>query len=361
MIRNLGQNPEVFQRLLNAAPDPMIIVDREGRIVHVNQETERQFGYPRSGLVGLAIEVLLPESYRERHIEQRNGYFAAPRIRAMGEGKNLLARRMDGSEFPVEISLSPLQIGDDLLIISSVRDISSRRRHEEELARSNSELEQFAYVASHDLQEPLRSITGSVQLLERKYKDKLDPEALEFIGFAVESCKRMQQLINDLLAYSRLGTKANDPKPLALNDIVTRVRANLRARIEETGAVLTVGKLPIVTGDQSQMIQLFQNLIGNGIKFRRPGVVPEVQLDGTTEGSTCLITVRDNGIGIDPKYFDRIFVLFKRLHTRDEYPGTGIGLATAKKIVERHGGTISVESTPGMGTCFTIHLPVQLP
>ena len=361
MIRNLSQNPEVFLRLLNAAPDPMIIVDRDGRIVHVNEETERQFGYPRNQLVGAAIEILLPESYRERHIEQRNGYFAAPRVRAMGEGKDLRARRMDGSEFPVEISLSPLQLGDDLLIISTVRDISTRRRHEEELARSNRELEQFAYVASHDLQEPLRSITGSVQLLERKYKDKLDAEALEFIGFAVESCKRMQQLINDLLAYSRLGTKANDPKPLALSDIVSRVRANLRARIEETGAVLVAGELPVVIGDQSQMVQLFQNLIGNAIKFRRPGVAPIVSIEAVLQGPVYHIMVRDNGIGIDPKYFDRIFVLFKRLHTRDEYPGTGIGLATAKKIVERHGGTISVESTPGTGTCFTIQLPVQAP
>ena len=226
----------------------------------------------------------------------------------------------------------------------------------EELERSNEELEQFAYIASHDLQEPLRMISSYTQLLAKRYKDQLDGDANEFINYAVDGANRMQVLINDLLSYSRVGTKGEDFSHVDLNSVLEAVKANLKGVIEETGAVIKYSKLPTVMADNSQMIQLFQNLIGNAVKFRREGVTPEIEITSKKEGNLFRFVVKDNGIGIDKKYLDRIFVIFQRLHTKEEFPGTGIGLAICKKIVERHGGEISVESAEGKGSDFTFTL-----
>jgi signal transduction histidine kinase len=226
----------------------------------------------------------------------------------------------------------------------------------EELERSNEELEQFAYIASHDLQEPLRMISSYTQLLAKRYKDQLDGDANEFINYAVDGANRMQVLINDLLSYSRVGTKGEEFSHVDLNSVLDAVKANLKGVIEETGAVIKYSKLPTVMADNSQMIQLFQNLIGNAVKFRREGVTPEIEITSKKEGNLFRFVVKDNGIGIDKKYLDRIFVIFQRLHTKEEFPGTGIGLAICKKIVERHGGEISVESAEGKGSDFTFTL-----
>jgi hypothetical protein len=225
------------------------------------------------------------------------------------------------------------------------------------LKRSNEDLQQFAYVASHDLQEPLRMITGYTSLLARRYRGKLDKDADEFISYAVDGAKRMQGLIQDLLSYSRVGTQG---KAFELTDcevVLTRTLASLQAAIEESGATVTHEPLPTVVADQTQLGQLFQNLIGNAIKYRnsRP---PEVHVSCTRTASEWAFAVKDNGIGIDPRYAARIFVIFQRLHTREEYPGTGIGLAVCKKIVERHGGNIWMESRPGDGATFYFTLPV---
>jgi len=226
----------------------------------------------------------------------------------------------------------------------------------EELERSNEELEQFAYIASHDLQEPLRMISSYTQLLAKRYKDQLDNDANEFINYAVDGANRMQVLINDLLSYSRVGTKGEEFSHVDLNSVLEAVKANLKGVIEETGAVIKYSKLPTVMADNSQMIQLFQNLIGNAVKFRREGVTPEIEITSKKEGNLFRFVVKDNGIGIDKKYLDRIFVIFQRLHTKEEFPGTGIGLAICKKIVERHGGEISVESAEGKGSDFNFTL-----
>lgn len=226
----------------------------------------------------------------------------------------------------------------------------------EELERSNEELEQFAYIASHDLQEPLRMISSYTQLLAKRYKDQLDGDANEFINYAVDGANRMQVLINDLLSYSRVGTKGEEFSHVDLNSVLEAVKANLKGVIEEAGAVIKYSKLPTVMADNSQMIQLFQNLIGNAVKFRREGVTPEIEITSKKEGNLFRFVVKDNGIGIDKKYLDRIFVIFQRLHTKEEFPGTGIGLAICKKIVERHGGEISVESAEGKGSDFTFTL-----
>ena len=233
-----------------------------------------------------------------------------------------------------------------------------------DLKRSNEELESFAYIASHDLQEPLRMVASYLQLIERRYADKLDDAGHEFIHYAVDGAARMKNLINDLLAYSRVGTKGRPFEEVSLNSVVGRVCANLQRTIDEQKAVITVGDLPEIMADERQMVQVFQNLVGNGIKFHGEET-PMIHIDAKQVANPrnnrdwVRITVQDNGIGIEEQYFERIFVIFQRLHTTTEYEGTGIGLAICKKIIERHGGEISVESEPGKGTKFICLLPIQ--
>ena len=236
------------------------------------------------------------------------------------------------------------------------QEIAARELTQAALQRSNTELEQLAYVASHDMQEPLRMVASYLQLVAQRYQGRLDADADEFIGYAVDGAKRMQALINDLLAYSRLGTKARPFEPSDCNAIVETAIAQLRLAIEDSGARITHGSLPTVMGDATQLLQLFQNLLSNAIKFRRD-VPPVVHVDAQPWDAAWRFSVHDNGIGIAAEYFERIFVLFQRLHGRGEYPGTGIGLAICKKVVERHGGSIAVQSQPGEGSTFSFTLP----
>jgi light-regulated signal transduction histidine kinase (bacteriophytochrome) len=228
----------------------------------------------------------------------------------------------------------------------------------EELARSNRELEQFAYVASHDLQEPLRMVTNFVQLLAKRYQGKLDSNADDFINFAVDGAMRMWKLINDLLAYSRAGTRSHTLEPINCETILQEALDNLKVTMEESGAVVTHDSLPTVMADSLQLGQLFQNLIGNAIKFRGDER-PRIHISASRNGSGWTFSVRDNGIGIAPEFTERIFIIFQRLHGPQQYPGTGIGLAVCKKIVERHGGRIWVESEPEKGATFYFTLPQE--
>jgi signal transduction histidine kinase len=230
-------------------------------------------------------------------------------------------------------------------------------RRTKELSRSNAELEQFAYVASHDLQEPLRMVASYTQLLKRRYEGRLDADADDFIGYAVEGATRMQSLIEDLLEYSRISTRGKDPEPLDAEGALEDAVRNLRATIEETGAIVTHDPLPTVMVDPTQMTQLLQNLIGNAVKFRREDDTPRVDVSVQRDEDIWRFAVRDNGIGIDPQYFDRVFTVFQRLHARQEYDGSGIGLSICKRIVQRHGGRIWIESEPGTGSTFFFTLP----
>lgn len=248
-----------------------------------------------------------------------------------------------------------------------MEEIAERERAQEallqmaaELERSNAELQQFAYVASHDLQEPLRMITSYLQLFMRRYGNNLDGEAREFLEFAVDGATRMQKLISDLLAYSRVHTRARPPEPTDSAAVLQQTIQDLQAAITDSNATVTFDELPMVMADATQLGQLFQNLISNAIKYRSDDP-PRIHISAHREGDQWVFAVKDNGIGIDPKYFDRIFAIFQRLHTRDEYPGTGIGLAICKRIVERHGGRIWVESAPGQGCTFFFTLPARLP
>lgn len=229
-----------------------------------------------------------------------------------------------------------------------------------ELARSNIELERFAYVASHDLQEPLRMVSSYVQLLAQRYQGQLDEDADEFIAYAIDGTRRMQMLINDLLTYSRISTHGKKFAATNCAEILQQVEAMLELTIEETGAIIDHDPLPTVWADRTQMVQLFQNLIGNAIKFHN-GKPPHIQIQAKLQKNEWLFAVQDNGIGIDPQFSERIFVIFQRLHNKEDYPGTGIGLALCKKIVERHGGRIWVESNSGHGATFYFTLPVSQP
>jgi light-regulated signal transduction histidine kinase (bacteriophytochrome) len=259
--------------------------------------------------------------------------------------------------------LSPLESAEGTLVTAAIRDITTRKTAEtnllhkvEQLNRSNEELGQFAYIASHDLQEPLRMVASYTQLLSRRYKGKLDSDADEFIAFAVDGASRMQRLIQDLLAYSRIGTKGADLLDSSSEDALQQALINLRATIAESGAQVSHDPLPMVLADEMQLIQLFQNLVGNAIKYQSSGV-PRIHVSAAMNvEKKWVFSVKDNGLGIDPQYFERIFGMFQRLHKREEFAGTGIGLAICKKIVERHGGNISVESQPGHGSTFRFTL-----
>ena len=269
-------------------------------------------------------------------------------------------QRRDGVIRDILLSSSPVDLArprED--VVFSALDITSLRESEralgtymDDLQRSNEELQRFAYVASHDLQEPLRSIISFTQLLERRYKGRLDADADEFIAFIVEGGNRMQRLIEDLLQLSRVETKARPLVPTNTGEVVADVLQLMEASIREAGATVEVGDLPTVMADAAQLAQVFTNLVGNALKYRRPDVPPEVRISAERAGRFWRFAVADNGIGIEAEYFDRIFVIFQRLHTREEYEGTGIGLAVVRKIVERHGGRIWVESTPGEGSTF---------
>jgi len=248
--------------------------------------------------------------------------------------------------------------GRALRMIGTHADITARKTLELSLTRSNREMEQFAYVASHDLREPLRMVSSYVELLSRRYSNRLDAEGLEFIAFAREGAKRMDRLILDLLEYSRIGrTAKHPPHAVDLTEAAEQAIAILGPAIEETKASVVINTLPTVTGLRDDLVRLFQNLIGNAVKYHHPERPPKITLDGERQDSGWLIRVKDNGIGIHPDYLERIFGIFQRLHARDEYEGTGIGLANCKKIVEHHGGRIWAESTPGQGSCFCVFLP----
>jgi PAS domain S-box-containing protein len=345
-----------FRVAVESSPSGMVIINRAGRIELVNRETERLFGYSRDELIGQPIERLVPDRLRERHPSFRIDFFADPQARAMGAGGDLFGVRKDGTEIPVEIGLNPIETNEGPFVLASVVDITERKRVETELRSSNEELERFAYVASHDLQEPLRMVGSYVQLLGQRYKGKLDADADEFIGYALDGALRMQRLIEDLLRFSRVGTRGAALVPTDANTARDGALANLKLVIDESQAAVTSDRLPTVNADPGQLEHLFLNLISNALKFRG-SAQPRVHLSAAPHDAAWLFSVCDNGIGIEPQFFDRIFVIFQRLHGRNEYPGTGIGLAIAKKIVERHSGRIWVESTPGRGTTFFFTLP----
>jgi PAS domain S-box-containing protein len=340
--------------LLEASLDPLVTIAPDGKITDVNRATEQVTGRTRQELVGTDFSDYFTDPQKARA-----GYQQAFR-EGWVQDHELEVRRRDGHVTSVVYNASVYRDETDRTIgvFAAARDITERKQAEEalkeysaELARSNADLQQFAYVASHDLQEPLRMVASYTQLLAKRYRGKLDSDADDFIGYAVDGARRMQSLINNLLSYSRVGTRGKAFAATDCEGVLQEVLTNLQQSILDTSATVTHEHLPTVQGDAPQLVQVFQNLIGNALKFHGTEL-PRVHISAEDQDGDWRFTVRDNGIGIDPQYADRIFVIFQRLHTLAEYPGAGMGLAIAKKIVERHGGRIWVESEPGKGSTF---------
>jgi PAS domain S-box-containing protein len=354
-----------YRGLLEAAPDAMVVVNHAGEIVLLNHQAQKHFGYHSGELVGQPVKHIIPNGFAERLLADGIRSAAEVLAQQIGTGIELQGRRKDGSDFPIEIMLSPLQSREGTLVTAAIRDISVRKQTEallekkaEELARSNVELKHFAYVASHDLQEPLRMVASYTQLLAKRYRGKLDSDADEFIAYAVDGCNRMQQMIRDLLTYSSAGAaEIGGLQSISCERALDAALGNLRAAIEESAALVTHDLLPPMTTNGAQLTQIFQNLIGNAIKYRGSRAL-RIHVSTRTGGNQeRIFSVSDNGIGIDPQYFDRIFVLFQRLHGRGEFAGTGIGLSICKKILELQGGRIWVESQEDHGSIFHFALP----
>jgi PAS domain S-box-containing protein len=494
---HLAQMEARYRGLLEAAPDAMVVVNQTGEIVILNLQAEKQFGYRRDELLGLPVKNIIPEGFAERLIADGTRTAAEALAQQIGTGLELIGRRKDGSEFPIELMLSPLENSDGILVTAAIRDVTARQADQDalraseewhrmavevmelgtwvwdlrshqitwsdqfrtmfgltsesvltyeamiqtvhaddrqdlevsirrsletgdsydvehrviwpdgsehwiasrgrvrcnaegvaegmqgtildvterkagrdsirerpgldrtaaELMRSNADLQQFAYVAAHDLQEPLRMVSSYTQLLAKRYTGRLDTDADEFIALAVDGAQRMQLLISDLLTYCQVGTAGHAFSETSASDALALALQNLRGAIEDSGASVTQDRLPMLVADRAQLVQLFQNLVGNALKYRGTEP-PRVHVSAKrNRAREWVFSVRDNGLGIEPKYFKKIFLMFQRLHGREEFSGTGIGLSLCKKIVERHGGRIWVKSAAVGGSTFYIALP----
>jgi len=351
-----------YRDLYDNAPDMYVSVDAEtAKILRCNQTLATALGYGKEEIVGRPIFAMYHPDCMEEVQKAFHSFVETGEV----DDAELQLMKKDGGKIDVSLNASAVRDSEGRVLYSrsAWRDISERKRAEEklerytgELARSNAELEQFAYVVSHDLQEPLRAVTSYLQLLERRYAERLDGDGRRFIERTIGGAGRMKRLINDLLVYSRVSTRGKEFEPVDCGKTVEEALANLQSAIEDSGAAVSFDELPLVQGDVTQLMQLFQNLIGNAIKFHNE-ISPQVHIGAEKRDGEWVIWVRDNGIGIEPQYFERIFGVFQRLHSRQEYAGTGIGLAVCKKIAERHGGRIWVESESGAGSTFYFTIP----
>ncbi|HTZ19903.1 MAG TPA: ATP-binding protein [Opitutaceae bacterium] len=364
---NSSLDSAILRLLMNTIPDRIFFKDLQCRIVRNNAAHAGAFGITPGACVGKTDFDFFSREYAERTFAEEQEIIRSG-IPLINQVQRIVRR--DGTVVWGSTTKMPWRDHDGRIIgtFGLTRDVTATKEAEarllqehEELTRSNAELEQFAYVASHDLQEPLRAVASCVQLLKKRYEGKLDARADEFIRHAVEGTKRMQALITDLLAYSRVGTHQQPFEPVDCNAVVDESLANLTVAIQESGATVTRDPLPTVMADPTHLTQVFQNLIGNALKFRAENRPPRIHLTAKNAAGEWTLGVSDNGIGIEPQYFERIFRVFQRLHTRTSYPGTGIGLAICKKIVERHGGRIWIESQFGQGSTFYFTLPERKP
>jgi PAS domain S-box-containing protein len=351
------------REILETMADALFVLDAAGRIRVVNGAVTTLLGFGEAELLGRSIDTLEPVD--EDVTISRT--LAEITRRGPIRDQERVFRDRDGRHIDVSVSISPVSEEDvERGAVVIARDIRARKRAEAELRsamrhleQSNRELEDFAHIASHDLQEPLRKIQAFGELLDSKHAAALPPQARDYIERMRSAAKRMQVLINDLLAFSRVATKAQPFVPVNLETVAREVAHDLELRTHEAGGHIDIGELPTIDADPLQMRQLLQNLAGNALKFQRDDVPPVVTIGGVVDDGACRITVADNGIGFDEKYAERIFTMFERLHGRGKYEGTGIGLAICRRIAERHGGTIVAHSTPGEGSTFVVTLPVK--
>ncbi len=359
----LRESEERFRTLIKSLHEGIWVLDKDDFTTFVNPRMAEMLGYTEEEMLGKSVYSF---THRDDEWQNKTADFMTRRKQGISEQIESELLRKDGERVFALLETSPIldEGGNYTGSIAGVQDITERRLAEErlkqtmaELDRSNKELEQFAYVTSHDLREPLRMMTSFSQSLEKRYKGKMDKTADEYINFIVDGATRMQKLIDDILLYSRVTTRALPFERVEMERIVQDVLVNLKASIDETKATITYEKLPVIQADPSQMGQVMQNLIGNAIKFHRKEELPVVHVSAVPEGREWIFSVKDNGIGIDPELFGRLFNLFQRLHPHDMYPGTGVGLAVSKKIIQRHGGRIWVKSQPEQGSTFYFGIP----
>ncbi|MGZ5244323.1 MAG: sensor histidine kinase [Bacteroidia bacterium] len=345
-----------FRSLMQSSPEAVFIADVHGNIIIANPAAERMFGYTKDEMVGHPLEIIMPESYRERHRNGMERYKQTHEPHVIGKMVEVEGLRKDNTIFPIELSVGTWQNNEEEFFSGIIRDITVRKEAENKIMQKQRDLEQFAYVASHDMKEPLRMISSYSKLLIRKCEG-LDNDSKEFGNYIEEAVSRMQALINDLLVYGKAGEELIEKVPVDCTKIMEGVRNALRIRTDETDTEIIYSQLPVVYGSPSQLNQLFQNLIENAIKFRKTDTTPVIKIDAKRTGAFWQFAVADNGIGMEQRFEDRVFKIFQRLHNRQDYPGTGIGLAICKKIVENHGGKIWFTSVLGEGTTFYFTLP----
>lgn len=369
------EKKEVVDAIFTHTTEGILLTNEEGLILHSNKSAEKMFGYETDELIGQKIEILIPQRVRHNHVSSRENFNKQPSPRSMGAGMNLFAKRKDDSEFAVEISLSPYTKNDETFVIAFIIDITVRKKIEDEvkekkkelellamnLKESNKELENFAYISSHDLQEPLRKIQSFGDRLKTVDGENFSEKGKDYLERILNASARMQNLISDLLAFSRLSNKDQVLSKFDLNEIMESVLSDLEVNIEKTGTKINVEKLPTIDAEPTQIRQLFQNLISNAIKFRKEDESPVINIyskPSETKDKTIDIFFEDNGIGFNEKYLDKIFNIFQRLEGQ-KYEGSGMGLAICRKIALFHGGDLTAESEVGKGSTFIVTLAIK--
>ncbi|MBI4584442.1 MAG: PAS domain S-box protein [Planctomycetes bacterium] len=370
------QEAEVkFQTLLEAAPDGVVITDISGRIVLVSAQTEKMLGHSRAELFGKPVEVLIPERCRGRHEGYRRRYFSESRTQAMRMVVDIFALKKGGGELPVEINLSPIQVKGGMLAMATIRDITERKKAHEEIKRLNNdlerrvaartaeleaaikELEAFSYSVSHDLRAPLRAIDGFSRILLEDFSGKLDAEGQRILNVVRANTMKMSQLIDDLLAFSRLSRKGMERSKIDMTELCRSVIEELRRSEPERSVEVTLGSMPDTEGDRAMIRQALANLLSNAFKFTRRQPEPAVEIGGHSDGDMNVYHIKDNGVGFDMQYSHKLFGVFQRLHGADEFEGTGVGLAIVHRIISRHGGKVWGEGLVNSGATFHFALP----
>lgn len=367
-IHATAQAKKRMTSIFESAPNGMLVVNREGLITQANSMVASIFRCEAKELLGKSVESLVPKEFREHHVTDREAFQAHPAKRKMGARRDLYGARFDGSYVPLEVGLHPVELEGGTEIVAAVVDISARKAYEqrihernEALELSNRELQEFAFIASHDLREPLRKIISFSKLLQEGEYGEFNEEGQVFSGYIVNAAQRMRDLLSDLLAYSRVTSKANPFKPLRLNPLLEEVLEDLQLVIEESNADIQIDDaLPDLTADPVQIRQLFQNLISNSLKYRDAERTAQICITGNEDEDFVYLQVKDNGIGFAQEFAEQVFDVFKRLHDKQTYSGTGMGLAICRKIVVRHGGAITAQSEEGVGTTMMIELPKQV-